>query len=54
MYFPELADSLEKNGQIAPILRDEDGITVDGIKREILLGREATAMSRYVPKNQPL
>jgi hypothetical protein len=38
--FPELALDLEKNGQIADVLRDEDGITVDGVKREILLGRE--------------
>jgi hypothetical protein len=38
--FPDLADSLELHGQIADVLRNEDGITVDGIKREILLGKE--------------
>ena len=38
--FPELAESLESEGQIADVFRTEDGITVDGVKREILLGRE--------------
>jgi hypothetical protein len=48
--FPDLADSLEKNGQVEDVLRDEKGITVDGIKREILLGKEQVRV-RNVPNN---
>jgi hypothetical protein len=47
--FPELAVDLERNGQIEDVLRDEDGITVDGIKREILLGCEQVRF-KVVPK----
>jgi hypothetical protein len=38
--FPDLAASLEKNGQVEDVLKDERGITIDGIKREMLLGKE--------------
>ena len=48
--FPDLADSLEKNGQVEAVLRDENGITVDGIKREILLGKEQVKF-KVVPNN---
>jgi hypothetical protein len=48
--FPELASSLEKDGQITPVLRDEQGITIDGIKREILLGKEQVQF-KTVPKD---
>ena len=36
--FPELASDLEKNGQLQPILVDEDGYVHDGAKRVILCG----------------
>jgi hypothetical protein len=48
--FPELAISLEKNGQIEPVLRDEQGLTIDGIKREILLGKEQVQF-KTVPRD---
>lgn len=48
--FPELANGLETSGQIEDVLIDEDGVTVDGIKREILLGREQVR-TKVVPKN---
>jgi hypothetical protein len=38
--FPDLAKGLEKHGQLEPVQRTKDGITVDGTKREMLLGRE--------------
>src|SRR4030066_653391 len=38
--FPELALDLEKNGQLQPILIDEDGFVHDGAKRVILCGLE--------------
>lgn len=38
--FPELASDLERNGQLEPILIDEDGIIHDGMKRVMLCGRE--------------
>ena len=47
--FPELALDLENYGQIEDVLRDEDGITIDGVKREILLGRE-NVRCKVVPK----
>jgi hypothetical protein len=47
--FPELTESLDKYGQIEDVLRDEDGITIDGVKREILLGREQVRF-KVVPK----
>lgn len=47
--FPDLTLSLEQHGQIEDVLRDEDGITVDGVKREILLGRENVRV-KVVPK----
>ena len=48
--FPEPAADLEKNGQIEDVLRDEDGITIDGVKREMLLGREQVK-SKTVPND---
>jgi hypothetical protein len=47
--FPELAESLALHGQIEDVLRDEDGLTVDGVKREIVLGRE-NVRYKVVPK----
>ena len=38
--FPDLAKGLEEYGQLEPLKRTEDGITVDGTKREMLLGKE--------------
>ena len=38
--FPELAADLEKNGQLQPILIDEDGLVHDGFKRIMLCGLE--------------
>jgi hypothetical protein len=38
--FPDLANGLEEYGQLEPVKRTEDGITVDGTKREMLLGKE--------------
>jgi hypothetical protein len=38
--FPDLAKGLEEHGQLEPVKRTENGITVDGTKREMLLGRE--------------
>jgi hypothetical protein len=41
--FPTLSKGLEEHGQLEPVKRTEDGITVDGTKREMLLGREQVA-----------
>jgi hypothetical protein len=38
--FPELAKDLEENGQLQPVLVDEDGYIHDGAKRVILCGIE--------------
>lgn len=48
--FGDLARDLEQNGQIVDVVRDEDGMTLDGIKREMLLGREQVRF-KVVPKN---
>ena len=41
--FPELAKGLEEHGQLEPVKRTKDGVTVDGTKREMLLGRGQVA-----------
>jgi hypothetical protein len=38
--FPDLAESLEKIGLKAPILKDTNGYIIDGEKRKLLLGEE--------------
>ena len=38
--FPDLAKGLEEYGQLEPVKRTKNEITVDGTKREMLLGRE--------------
>lgn len=48
--FPELASDLEKNGQLQPILIDEDGYVHDGAKRVILCGIEQLE-KKIVPRD---
>ena len=48
--FPELAADLEKNGQLQPILVDEDGYVHDGAKRVILCGIEQLE-KKIVPRD---
>jgi hypothetical protein len=38
--FPDLAKGLEEHGQLDPVKRTEDGLTIDGTKREMLMGAE--------------
>ncbi|MGB9856496.1 MAG: hypothetical protein ACPLKS_08180 [Caldisericum exile] len=38
--FPELAESLEKEGQLQDVLLDEDGFPIDGYKKILLCGLE--------------
>lgn len=50
--FPELALSLEKYGQLQPILIDENGYVHDGQKRVLLCGLEQLTKT-IVPINAP-
>lgn len=48
--FPSLSMDLEKNGQLQPVLIDEDGIIHDGAKRILLCGLDQLN-KKIVPKD---